>query len=230
MEGFLDGLVNGFWQCPGFDDDTASAVGSTTSTISSSTMSRQSCKNIFAALMTESTERMEFQFVQQNNNNNNNTSNNRSSRQQRSSHQDDDVDVVPPLPSSSSSRPSNPAAKKAVGKMFKRIRVKRGENIGMELFEHAKSVYISRVAKDGTGLKRGMRIIAINDHPCPDSVGEAIELLSLRSDDENGAGAGYVTFVTGEEYDFENAPSVVVGGEHDNHSDSYSIRSSTGYV
>ncbi|KAL3926669.1 MAG: hypothetical protein SGBAC_013381 [Bacillariaceae sp.] len=131
--------------------------------------------------------------------------------------------------------------------MFKRIRVKRGGNIGLELFEHAKSVYISKVANDGIGLKRGMRIIAINDHPCPDSVREAITLLSLRTYNDDDDDDGYVTFVTGEEWDFANSPSVVgaddcttastttSGGgdnnDNDNHDyDSYSIRSSTGYV
>jgi len=240
MEVFLDGLVNGFWQCPGGVDDDIRSVATGNATMGSTASGQAaSCQDIFGAL-TQSTQQMEFQFVPNYTNYTNTTKSSSSSSLQRSE------DTIPPLPSSSSSsgaavapttsaaatatatsKQSQAAKRKATGKMFKRIRVKRGENIGMELFEHNKSVYISRVAKDGTGLKRGMRIIAINDHPCPDSVGEAIELLGMRVPHDDG----YVTFVTGEEYDFESAAaSVVSAGDNDNNNDNYSIRSSTGYV
>ena len=217
VEVFLDGLVNGFWQCQGSTD--AASVTSDLST-------RATCRQALSSFQ-QSTQTMEFHFVP--------LSGSRSqSKTASSAAEEEEPKEYPPLPSSSSRHSHTPPIpqqipKKAVGKMFKRIRVKRGENIGLELFQYNKSIYINQVAKEGTGLKRGMRIIAINDHPCPDSVAEAIDLLAYDND------TGYVTFVTGEEYDFENAPSVIGGGGDEEDaaslfSDTYSIRSSMGYV
>eukprot|EP00980_Cylindrotheca_fusiformis_P016989 scaffold5166_cov152-Cylindrotheca_fusiformis.AAC.2 len=90
---------------------------------------------------------------------------------------------------------------KTTGKMFKLIRVRRGENIGLQLCEMAKGIYISNIAKEGTGLKRGMRVIAIDDCPCPSSVGKAVQLFSQSYQEE------YVTLVTAEEHDFAAATS-----------------------
>lgn len=143
------------------------------------------------------------------------------------------LDMTNPLSSSSSPAPlgiaasastppkrqrkqNRPAKGKTTGKMFKLIKVKRGENIGLELCEMSKGIYITKVAKEGTGLKRGMRIIAINDVPCPSSVSRAIQLLMNHRGTYDD---GYVTFVTGEEHDFA-APT----GEED------SIQTDMGYV
>lgn len=199
VEIFLDQLVNGFWQCPGFDHGTSSTVSTSTGK-----SQQQSCNDALGTWV-DSTQLMEFKFVR--------TSADGNIAEQRSR----EGGKAQTSPSFSEAQ----QPKRATGKMFKRIRVKRGENIGLELFEHSKNVYISRVAKEGIGLKRGMRIIAINDHPCPDSVGEAIELLAKRTPNENG----FVTFVTAEDHDFEAAASVVSCGD-----DSYSIQSSMGFV
>jgi hypothetical protein len=100
--------------------------------------------------------------------------------------------------------------------MFKLIKVKRGENIGLQLCEISKRIYISNVGKDGTGLKRGMRVIAINDRPCPDSVGQAIQLMAHRDKYDDG----HVTLVTAEDHDFAAAAA----------EDELSIQTDVGYV
>jgi hypothetical protein len=93
-------------------------------------------------------------------------------------------------------------ARKRLGKRFKQIRLRRGENIGLELCGIARNIYISNIGQNSsTGLKIGMRIIAISGKPCPDTVKEAIQYMSQGSYDNDG----YVTLVTGEDHDYAAA-------------------------
>ena len=83
------------------------------------------------------------------------------------------------------------------GRVFKVIRIKRNQ-ARLQLSQIKRGIYISNMIEDKnspSGLKIGMRIIAINNNPCPLTVELAAEMMQVKEESKSLEDNEYLTLV-----------------------------------